>query len=188
MDRPAKSVATNHPLATRPAFPPKAVHANIAAPNIPPAQAPSFSAAPTPAPTVTAPPPGSVEALCTNLATQLQANDTSTIIDTFGDPANAAQVPPNLGQYFVDSLNQPTAGPRVALWIRALKELPNLTPILSDNGDTATYDVSSLTGADPQSPISKLVMKKRNGQWYFTVTSLLIGAAGFGVTNPPPPQ
>ncbi len=137
----------------------------------------------TPAPDQSSTTPVELTSTLSGLKEQIQSNDFGAIFDNYADPVSLAQMRSNghaLEDSFVTYHNQPN----LDIWIQVLQSMKDQTPQFNTAGDVATYQVTDPTGRGIA--IQPITLHKINGQWYFSITGILKGAAGYGLTNNPP--
>ncbi len=127
--------------------------------------------------------PAELTAALSGLVEQIQSNDFSAILDNYADPVSLAQMradAPAIENYFHTTPHSPMTD----IWVQVLQGMKDQTPEFNGAGDVATYNVSDPTGRGID--IQPITLHRVNGQWYFTVTGILKGAAGYGLMNDPP--
>lgn len=168
---------------------PPAIQAQPATGIAPPAISP-MAAAPVAAP------PNSIDAdiasqnhaginlLLSDAIDQIKAGNLVMVFENFASPVGLAQLTPDVKKTLEDVLPFHLTTGDTTIWADVLTAMQTQTPTFNDAGDRATFEISDPTGHSQ--PLRPITLQKVNGQWYFTITDVLRGAAGFGLTQNPP--
>jgi len=177
---PARRPPTNTGMDT-PAMSPPVSSPSFPAPNSTVARAAAQTEAPIPAPSPST--PVELTNALSGMIGLIQSHDFGAILDNNIEPEALAQMR-TLGHGLEDSIRTLQPSPRTDIWLQVLQAMKDQTPEINDAGDVAIYKITDPTGRGIE--LRPVTFHKVNGQWYLTVTEILKGAAGYGLTNNPP--
>ncbi len=175
-----KPKAAAPPMATMQATAPR-----VAAPALPPAPAPTAIATARAVTTSVSDDNKNIQSQISGLLAQIQSGDLKDVIENFASPDELETIDPNTKAMFEEQMQNLQGSAQIQIWIEVLQSMKDSTPTYDNANGTATFVVSDPTGAGRE--VRPVVLKKIDGKWYFSVTGLLIGGAGFLLLQPPPP-
>jgi len=150
---------------------------------------PLLAPAPTPRsapvePAVKTDPRKEINTALASVMDRIQSGDLVGVLENFSAPDSLARLTPEGKASIEDALPAHEGKPEIQIWLAVLQDMQSQTPVYNGAGDQATYEIADPTGRGLT--LRPMTLQKIDGQWYFTVTGILRGIAGFGLANDPP--
>jgi cytoskeletal protein RodZ len=130
--------------------------------------------------------PKDINATISAVISLVQTGNLVTVFKNYTSPSTYLIENPDAENTLEETMKNWENTPESQIFVQVLQAMKDETPTYNDAVDRATYNITDPTGRNLD--LRSITLQKIDGEWRFTHTDIMRGAAGFGLNkNPPTP-